>query len=140
MYLNRVFLDPHTKPPSQLRVVFEYIDFVMLIDINDDKAWPYPINIREFDSLGLEHINDPITLVTPEKNSKSEENRDRAYRAISILLEHYSELFDKKSRNRLIKKALEQTGEPRLYVTRQLRRYWQRGMSPDSLTPDYSNC
>lgn len=140
MYLNRVYFDSYAEPQAQLRVVFEHVDFLMLIDINDDKAWPYQIDINEFQSLDMEHIADPIVLAVPEQGSKAEEVRDRAYRVISLLIENYLELFDKKIRNKLIKLAIEKTGEPRLYVTRQLRRYWQRGMSPDALAPDYSNC
>jgi hypothetical protein len=112
----------------------------MLIDICDENAWPYRVNILEFESLSLEEIPDPITLIVPEAGSKAEEIRDRAYSSVSLLLTDYFSLFDKKSRNQKIKMVLEATGETRLYVTRQLRRYWQRGMSPDALAPDYSRC
>lgn len=140
MYLNKVFLDPHSDNPTQIRVVYEYVDFLMLIDIHDEKAWPYRVGLDEFESLSLEAIPDPITLVTPEVGSKAEEIRDRAYRSVSLLLTDYFSLFDKKLRNQKVKSVLEVTDEPRLYVTRQLRRYWQRGMTPDALAPDYSKC
>ncbi|MAD74490.1 MAG: hypothetical protein CML20_06835 [Rheinheimera sp.] len=140
MYLNKVFLDPHSDNPTQIRVVYEYVDFLMLIDIHDEKAWPYRVGLDEFESLSLEAIPDPITLITPEAGSKAEDIRDRAYRSVSLLLSDYFALFDKKLRNQMIKTVLEVTGEPRLYVTRQLRRYWQRGMTPDALAPDYSKC
>jgi hypothetical protein len=52
-------------------------------------------------------------------------------------LEEHSELFDKTSRNRLIRKVVEDTGKPRIYYIRQLRRYWQRGMTPNALLSDY---
>lgn len=140
MYLNKVFIDPHSEPLKLLRVVYEHVDFLMLIDVHDEKAWPFRINIDEFESLCLESIPDPIKLVTPEKGSKSEDTRDRAYRSVSLLLTDYYDLFDKKTRNQRIKLVLEATNEPRLYVTRQLRRYWQRGMSPDAVSPDYTKC
>lgn len=140
MYLNKVFLDPHSDNPTQIRVVYEYVDFLMLIDIHDEKAWPYRVGLDEFESLSLEAIPDPITLITPEAGSKAEDIRDRAYRSVSLLLSDYFALFDKKLRNQMIKTVLEVTGEPRLYVIRQLRRYWQRGMTPDALAPDYSKC
>ena len=140
MYLNKVFLDPHSDELTQIRVIYEHVDFLMLIDICDENAWPYRVNILEFESLSLEEIPDPITLIVPEAGSKAEEIRDRAYSSVSLLLTDYFSLFDNKSRNQKIKMLLEATGETRLYVTRQLRRYWQRGMSPDALAPDYSRC
>jgi len=140
MYLNKVFIDPHSDSPTQIRVVFEYVDFLMLIDIHDEQAWPYRMNIDDFESLSLESIPDPVTLVTPESGSKAEKIRDRAYRSLSLLLIDYWALFDKKSRNQKIKSALKESNESRLYLVRQLRRYWQRGMSPDALAPDYTKC
>ncbi|MFI8621676.1 Mu transposase C-terminal domain-containing protein [Marinomonas sp. NPDC078689] len=140
MYLNRVYSDPHSTPASQLRVVLEQVNFLMLIDINDDKAWPFRIGTSEIDSLELELIPDPIKLTVLEPGSKSEKARDRAYSAIAPLLEHNVELFDKTLRNKHIKALLENTDEKRLYITRQLRRYWQRGMTPDALALDYSRC
>jgi hypothetical protein len=140
MYLNRVYVDPYSKPPSQLRIVFVGIDFLMLIDINDDNAWPYRIDISEFEGLGLEEIPDPVMLITPDPNSKSEQARDRAFNTISPLLDNYPELFDKRLRNKRIKSLLDNEGGSRLYIIRQLKRYWQRGMTPDALTPNYKNC
>ncbi|PCC14197.1 Mu transposase C-terminal domain-containing protein [Pseudoalteromonas sp. JB197] len=140
MFLNQVYKDPHSEQLTQLRVVFEHIDYLMLIDINDANAWPYRVDINEFYSLGLVKEPDPITLRTPERSSKTEKARDRAFTTISPLLENYVDLFDKKLRNTHIRSIIEMAGEPRLYITRQLRRYWQRGMAPDALTPDYSKC
>ena len=38
MYLNKVFLDPHSDNPTKIRVVYEYVDFLMLIDIQIGRA------------------------------------------------------------------------------------------------------
>lgn len=61
----------------------------MLIDINDVNAWSYRVSFSEFDALEFSQIDDPITLLTPEVNSRSEEVRDRAYKAISPLLDFF---------------------------------------------------
>lgn len=140
MYLNSIYLDPHSNPPVQLRVVFEHAHFLMLIDINDVNAWPYSITLSEFSDLNLKLINDPVILKAPEANSKAEETRDRAYKTISPLLDVYPELFNKQLRNKHIKSLVNTRTESRLYITRQLRRYWQRGMTPDALTANYINC
>ena len=140
MYLNQVYSDPDSEPPAKLRVVFEHSNYLMLIDVFDLNAWPYSITISEFNDLELNQIEDPVILLTPEPSSKAENARDRAYKTISPLLDFYPELFDKQLRNNHIKWLFSIVAEPRLYVTRQLRRYWQRGMTPDSLAPDYINC
>jgi hypothetical protein len=49
-------------------------------------------------------------------------------------------LFDKQLRNKHIKSLLSSVKESRLYITRQLRRYWQRGMTPHALNANYINC
>ncbi|MBF4370452.1 transcriptional antiterminator, partial [Vibrio anguillarum] len=40
----------------------------------------------------------------------------------------------------LIREQVEKTDKPRIYILRQLRRYWKRGMAPDALAPDYEKC
>ncbi|MBF4280367.1 transcriptional antiterminator, partial [Vibrio anguillarum] len=46
----------------------------------------------------------------------------------------------KATRNQLIREQVEKTDKPRIYILRQLRRYWKRGMAPDALAPDYEKC
>ena len=101
MYLNKVYADPYSEPPATLRVVFEHSNYLMLIDVCDVNAWPYSISISEFESLELKQIEDPVTLFTPEPDSKAESTRDRAFKTISPLLDFYSELFDKQLRDSL---------------------------------------
>lgn len=140
VYLNQVYEEYHDDEAVQLRVVFIHTDFLMLIDINDENAWPFKVSTTEFANLGLTPIDDPIFLNSPAPNTTAEQYRDRAFSTISPLLDTYFDLFDKKRRNERIKTLLTTSSESRLYVTRQLRRYWQRGMSPDALAPDYSKC
>lgn len=56
MYLNKVLLDPHSDSPAQIRVVYEHVDFLMLIDIHNEKAWLYRVGLDEFESLSLEAV------------------------------------------------------------------------------------
>jgi len=122
------------------RVVLEEISSLMLIDIDDQKAWPFPMEEEAFHSSDLKLIDDPYPMQNVEDGSKSQILRNVAYSTIEPLLNEYIELFDKRERNKLISVLLEQTDKPRLYVIRQLRRYWQRGMAPNALVPDYRNC
>lgn len=138
MLLNRVFQDPSTG--KRYRVVLEHLSDLMLIDVDSDKAWPFPMSEEEFRSVGYDSISDPYPIPSVEDDSIGAKRRDEAWATISPLLEHYQSLLIKNERNRLIKELLKSTNKPRLYITRQLRRYWQRGMAPNALAPDYHKC
>jgi hypothetical protein len=140
MYLNKVFRTSVENQEAYFRVVLEQEKHVMLIDIHDVKAWPFKVEIDELISDHFEVVDDPVLLISPEAGSKAAHTRDRAYNTLKPILESYSSLFDKKQRNALIKSLIQTSGEPRLYVTRQLRRYWQRGMVPDALASNYLKC
>ena len=138
MLLNRVFQDPSTG--KRYRVVLEHLSDLMLIDVDSDKAWPFPMSEEEFRSVVYDSISDPYPIPSVEDGSVGAARRDEAWATISPLLEHYQSLLIKNERNRLIKELLKSTDKPRLYITRQLRRYWQRGMAPNALAPDYHKC
>ncbi|WP_323750371.1 Mu transposase C-terminal domain-containing protein [Marinobacter sp.] len=112
----------------------------MLIDVDSDKGWPFHMPEAEFYSIGYESISDPYPLPSVADGSIVAKKRDEAWATISPLLGQYQSLFVKNERNRLIKELLQSTDKPRLYITRQLRRYWQRGMAPNALAPDYHKC
>ncbi|ABA90166.1 Tn7 transposase protein TnsB [Syntrophotalea carbinolica DSM 2380] len=116
------------------------IDILMLVDVDDEKAWPFPMTEAEFQYSNLKPIDDPYPLPSVEEGSVAEARRDEAFSTIAPLLADYGRLFEKKERNQLISELLTQIDKPRLYVTRQLRRYWQRGMAPNALAPDYHRC
>lgn len=138
MLLNRVFQEPSTG--KRYRVVLEHLSDLMLIDIDSDRASPFYMSEEEFCSAGYDSISDPYPLPSVESGSIAASKRDEAWATISPLLERYRSLFIKKERNRLINELLQSTDKPRLYITRQLRRYWQRGMAPNALAPDYHKC
>jgi hypothetical protein len=139
MLLNQVYQYIDSK--ERIRVVYEAIDYVWLINIEDESAWPILTSTFDFEELITSHtiknISEPFTFFHIEENSSQSIKRDEAYSLLKILLQEHSELFDKMSRNRLIRKVVEDTGKPRIYYIRQLRRYWQRGMTPNSLLSDY---
>jgi len=67
MLLNRVFKDPATG--KRYRVVLEHLSDLMLIDVDSEKAWPFPISEPEFKALGYTAIPDPYPLSTVEEGS-----------------------------------------------------------------------
>jgi hypothetical protein len=138
MLLNQVFQEPKTH--SRYRVILEHINDLMLIDIDSDKAWPIPVREDELRLVGYEPIEDPFPLPDVEEGSIAAAKRDEAWGVIAPLLEKYTNLCNKTKRNQLIKQRLVSTDKSRLYIVRHLRRYWQRGMAPNALAPDYHRC
>jgi len=138
MLLNKVFSDPYTN--SRYRIVLEHLSDLMLIDVDSEKAWPFPITEEEFRAAGYQSISDPYPLASVEEGSVGAARRDEAWSTISPLLGDYALMFIKSERNRLISQLLISTDKPRLYITRQLRRFWQRGMAPNALASDHHKC
>lgn len=137
MLLNRVFQDRQGN--ERYRVVFEGIDHVWAIELTESSVWPYKMAKTELDQSGDVPIDEPFEVGEVEDGSVQAAKRDEAYSAIEPLLQHHEALFYKATRNELIKQRVGDIGKPRIYVVRQLQRYWQRGMTPNALVPDYRN-
>ncbi|KGJ95990.1 Mu transposase C-terminal domain-containing protein [Thalassotalea sp. ND16A] len=139
MFLNKVYKEQHSE--KQFRVVFEYIDYVWIISINDESTWPVTRATEELETQIansiLTLVDEPFELTTPEPGSNQEFKRDEAFISLAPLLHNYHCLFEKKSRNVLILEAIKVSGKKRIYIIRQLHRYWRRGMCPNALAPDY---
>lgn len=139
MLLNQVYQYVDTK--ERIRVVYEAVDQVWLINIDDESAWPVFKSAFDFEEMiandVIQSISEPFTFFHVEENSSQSTKRDEAYSLLQILLKEHAELLSKNSRNQVIRKAVLDTGKPRIYYVRQLRRYWQRGMTPNALLPDY---
>lgn len=74
-----------------------------------------------------------------EIGERHRELRDRAYGAISRLVERDDEhLFDPRSRGPLVKALAKSVGVPESTIYDLLRRFWQRGMMKNALLPLFS--
>lgn len=135
MQINQVLQSPESG--QRLRIIGVEPDLYWLIDIDDQNAWPLQASEDEVDHYRI--IPEPYPIPAVEPGSIAEERRNQAFASIQPLLEQHTQLFNKALRNELIKVVLEKSDRPRLYITRALRRFWQRGMAPDSLVPDYQN-
>lgn len=135
MLLNQVFQSAESK--RRFRVVYESIDGLIVVDIDDPSPWPISVQTDELTEPVYKEVKDPFPAPVVEAGSTAASRRDEALAAIKPLLDNYPQLFDKRQRNRLIKEVLSTSNKPRLYIIRQLQRYWQRGMTPNALAPDY---
>ena len=85
MLLNGVFRDPRTG--KRFRVVLEHISDLMLIDVDSEKAWPFPISEQDFISLGYESIPDPYPIPSVREASVGDQSRVEAMDARRPLLD-----------------------------------------------------
>lgn len=140
MYLNSVY--QFSESGQKFRVV--YIDTVHLwiYDLGED-GWPYEMELKAFDyALSLGTISESefnLDFPVVEPGSLQERKRDEALSFMEKLLKNHSQLFDKKNRNEMIRESVEMFGKSRVYFVRHLRRFWQRGMTPNAFLPDYHN-
>jgi Integrase core domain/Mu transposase, C-terminal len=89
------------------------------------------------------NLDDPWSVFRNPVGGVSERHikvRDKAWELVSPLVFAQPEIFDDRWRGQAIKRRAIETGQPKNFIYRSLRRYWQRGMTPNCLLPDYSNC
>jgi hypothetical protein len=69
----------------------------------------------------------------------SSSKRDAAWAAIQPLVVDQPMVFDPEYRSNIIVRIVASGALSRQTVYRLIRRYWERGMTPNALTPDYAN-
>lgn len=86
-------------------------------------------------------ISDPYRTILDETvvSTKYREIRDRAWQIIENLIASEPDIYRPERRGRLVAAAMAQHGVQHAAVYRYLRRYWQRGQTPNALLPDYAN-
>jgi putative transposase len=65
--------------------------------------------------------------------------RARAWSIVEPLVRHEPDIYESRRRGQLIARYTQLHGVSHPTVYRYLRRYWQRGQTPDALLPDYAN-
>ena len=65
--------------------------------------------------------------------------RDQNFARIAPVLQRQPEIFDLRKRGKILAEFSSTHGESHHSLLRLLRRYWQRGMTPNALLPDYAN-
>ena len=115
------------------------------IDIENPKALPERILelslLAALDSGQLVRSTDPFAYLEqedPEIGSVRFIRREENIKVLLPLLQHKG-IFDASERARLIDAVVESKQVSKKTVYRLLRRYWQRGQTPNALIPDYKN-
>lgn len=130
------------------RVVFidDSYQTCFLINVFDN-SFPIAKDIKEVEeSINNETAqiihHDPWALLLSENDisEKAKLAQEKAWAVVSRLLEiGVDNLLNTTSRNKVINKIADEMGVNHKTVVKYLKRYWKRGMYPDSLLPDYRN-
>lgn len=111
------------------------------IVLNDDSAFPTLVGNTVIENDALTRIADPyenLAFLLPEKGSTAQIKRDQNYELIKPLI--IEPLFyEPKVRSAIINKIIIDTGSTKQTLYRLIRRYWQRGQTPNALIPDFMN-
>lgn len=116
------------------------------IDVNNVKAKPRLVRISEIiDALengsAIKLSVEPWfqLLLDEELSEKERRLRDQAWKIIEPLVNRQPEIFFQERRGPMVQDARAIHGVSFNTVFKYLRRYWQRGQTPNSLIPDYRN-
>lgn len=114
-----------------------------LIDINDTKALPFRLSVNDItDSIAQDAFRklkkDPVIL-TLSPSEKEMAMRDNAWEFLKNIVEKEPEIYISSRRGKLVEETISnfEISKPAIY--KYLRKYWQRGKTPNALLPDYKN-
>lgn len=117
-----------------------------VIDVEAPKALPEPMQLAELlarleaGEAVLERDDPFVTVINAESIPESRSRlRDMAWLFIEPLVASVPEIFFANRRFRLIEERRQLLPATRKGVYTWLRRYWQRGQTPNALLPDYHN-
>lgn len=121
---------------------------VFSIDIGEPSALPV---YRSGSYLNAQTMLDNLILIRQDPWSKilvAESSikpkhkaiRDKNWQHLFLLIQQQPAIFDGTRRGKIIAEIERETGVHRRISYALLRRYWQRGLSPNALLPDYANC
>jgi hypothetical protein len=142
MLLNQIY--QYSYSDKKIRIIFDGIEFVYIIDIESSTAWPEIISKDDFEFLlgnkELELIDEVYVYESVESHPNSLKKRDENYQLLLPLIEQKELVFNKRSKNKVISELSNETSKPKLFYNRLLRKYWQRGLKPNALLPEYHLC
>lgn len=131
---------------NKYRLLDDFGDFAIFIDIEKDDALPFRLTAEQ-----VADIDDQQKIMGVEDPWRESVNRSyeagHGYHAMrDSNLERIqgviggSKYWIKKHRAELIKVLVSMKVGAKSTIYRYLRRYWQRGQTPNALLPDYANC
>jgi len=154
-------IDYPDEPKARIRIIWfsDCGTTAATICVEEAKALPVLVAVEflrdELESpharLLLEDPYQPSFVLDEELKERHKRIRDRAWHLIEDLVQRCPDIFVAHRRGKLINAAIrrfnsevEDEGEgacvTRVTLYGYLRRYWQRGLIPNALLPDYAKC
>lgn len=144
--VNELIQDVETKITFRLLWIDEGNIIAYLIDIKSEKAIPFNMSIKEIIQglnegtyIKLEGVNSNLAFINIDISEKMLTHRDKAWGIIKNLIKDEPAIYINRERGPLIKKLVEDNICSNKTAYKYLRRYWQKGMTINSLIPEYSN-
>lgn len=128
--------------------VSEDADAVFLINIFD-KSWPHEVKLSDF---AIDIKENRVKFITNEiynrvinANELSQRDINKRNKAFNVIMEFYQyigepNIFITSERNKYMNKVIEKHEISRRTAEDYIKRYWKRGMTPNSLLPDTYKC
>ncbi|MEC1698140.1 Mu transposase C-terminal domain-containing protein [Schinkia azotoformans] len=141
--VNEIIVDLNTEKTYRILWIDTGYFISYVIDINEKNALPFLIAIKEIEEnvksgdytirVGKGHFLKRIPT------TKDIEHRDKTWNIIKELVDLKPDIFMKEHRNKIIKEAMEKhnIGSRNTFL-KNLRKFWQRGLTKDCLFPDYA--
>lgn len=135
--------------PKLLRVLWLNDKVVVTIDVEDDVAQPEVhdrMQIEDDIEEGLIHITTyfiPRIMLSDEKlKPKDIQIRDKVwgYLEPAVTGRNVPLIFKKSLRGVIVEELSKEFKVSETLIRKNLRKYWQRGMTVNALLPDYPNC
>ena len=133
------------KDGSLYRILAILSGDTVWIALNDDAAFPSLVAnsdlITAIENEALTRSADPyenLAFLLPEEGTIARIKRDHNYELIKPLATEPL-FFEPKVRSAIINKIIKDTGSTKQTLYRLIRRYWQRGQTPNTLIPDFMN-
>lgn len=158
-------IDYPDEPKARIRIIwFSHCGTTAAtIRVEEAKALPVLVAVEFLlDELKSPHarllLEDPYRppfVLDEELKERHKRIRDRAWHLIEDLVQHCPDIFVAHRRGKLIKTAIQRFNNEvedeakdegkggcvtRVTLYGYLRRYWQRGLIPSALLPDYAKC
>ncbi len=118
-----------------------------LIDIASKNALPLYRRHAELETMADAKqlrfdVEDPFTYIVAEDTIAPRHRalRDKNWQKISPLVVQQPAIFLSEQRGKLIAAQMAKQDESHVSFYRLLRRYWQRGITPNALLPDFDKC
>lgn len=139
----------YVRPQCRIRIIWinetKHICFVINLETMD--AMPYRRDLNEIiadvraESANILQEDPYAPLVGGHVPAEKHRNRrDRAWELIAELVQDEPKVFHAGHRAKMIGELVEQGLSSRRTLYTYLRRYWQRGQTPNALLPDYVKC